>query len=336
MKIDPLIDTIKRSIVTGTAKPVRIIDRTLLLDIIEDDSKCKPKYKSLKDLKGRERLKAVLTNIKTFLKYISTSAYFNFIVIVTVLVIAALSLIVMFSFFLNQIVLHNPDQYVNDRGTLVFNQPLATEHYMFLLNSSDLWADSGIEVIKGDRVKITVSGSFYSDVEELYRAACDNDTLKYSYFHKLDASGAFDKNALHPNVPFGALLYRIEAPAGAKLPVDSIPFIEETRDDDTHEITFIAPKSGILHFTVNDIYLTPKVVNNLYKENIPNDSIMTKTKMNDYLSNLEEYGDKMGRKWFDDNCGEMLINVKITRDITKKNDIPFYDKIFIYLMRLFD
>lgn len=332
MKIDPLIDTIKRSIVTGTARPVCIVDRTLLLDIIEDSDKPKPHYVSLKGLGWRKMPRAIFSNVKEFLKYISTSPYFNFIVLISALVMAALSLVAMFSFFLSQILLSTPNQYVNDRGTLVFTQPLATEHYMFLLNTADLWADSGIEVIKGDRVKITVSGSFYYDIAELAEASRENSTLLYSYFHKLDGRVDREKYSLRPDIPFGALLYRVQAPAGSTLPADSIPNVPEIRDETTHEISFVAPCSGILHFTVNDIYLTKEIIEGFAKDN---PKAMSEAKKLEYLDTLNLYGDKIARKWFDDNCGEMLINVKITRDITKNDNIAFYDKVFIYFMRLF-
>lgn len=327
MKFEALIDSIKQSIASGVSTPIRIEDRSFLFDIVSKRSKARPKYVSLKGLKGFALMNAILHNVKSFLSYLFHSPYINFIILVSTIVLSLLLLIVMISFFLGQVILPSPNHHINDRGTLVFNQPLATDHYMFLLNSADLWADSGIGVIKGDMVDITVSGSFYSKICNLYDAALNNDTTKYNYYHKgNDRSGS----SIRPELPFGALLYRIQRPGSRYSRFDPIHQHTEYRDNDSHKISFIAAESGILHFAVNDIVIT--------EDGIPvyvADSLINKCDSAAYKSGLERYGDRMGKKWFDDNCGELLINVKVTRNVAKKSDIPFHDKVFISLMRLF-
>lgn len=260
---------------------------------------------------------------------------------------AALLLVAMISFFLSEVILPDSSQYVNDRGSLVFNQPLATEHYMFLLNSADLWADSGIEVVKGDKVDITVSGSFYSDIGELRNACVDNTSLLYDYFHKISKNTPGNRYVLSPEKPFGALLYRIERPVNLSLPLDSVPYIKEKRNEDTHEISFVAPTSGILHFSVNDIVLDKHKVDliredagvaHLHKSASRIKSELYKDSVRNAVTNTGDTitRDQLARAWFRDNCGELLINVRVTRDVAKKSSLPFYDKAFIFLMRIFN
>lgn len=333
MKLEALIDSIKQSIATGISTPVRIVERTFLLDVVSQDGAPAPEYLPLTGSGGMDRLRRIRANIRAFLSYVFHAPYFNFIILLSGIVITLLLLVAMISFFLSQVILPNPKQYVNDRGTLVFNQPLATEHYMFLLNSANLWADSGIEVIKGDKVQITVSGSFYSDIDELCQAAAENSVLRYNYFHKSNRISNINRYLLDPGMPFGALLYRIERPTSASLPPDSIPPIRETRDLSTHAISFVAPSSGIMHFAVNDIVLTDKNIRSLAAD--PSQAHLN-VDTAAFLGNYGLWGGRMSRKWFDDNCGELLINVKVTRDVTRKSDIPFYDKIFISSMRVLE
>lgn len=340
MKFEALIDSIKQSIVTGISTPVRIVERTFLLDIIAVRSNTRPQYKSLTGVKKFGLIKAIFFNIKTFLKYLFHSTYFNFIILLSAVVMSIVMLIAMISFFLSQVIMPTTNQFVNDSGTLVFNQPLATQHYMFLLNSADLWADSGIEVIEGDHVEITVSGSFYSDIDNLCNAALQNDTTQYIYFHKhhllnlanIEKTTAINPFSLDSLIDFGALLLRIEQPID-NLPINYVPDSKTQyihRDHGAHKISFDAQTSGILHFAVNDIPLTDSTIDAMKKEKyFKNDT----TSYKDYKANLEKYGDQFARKWFDDNCGELLINVTVSRDITKKPQIPFHDKIFIVCMR---
>lgn len=340
MKFEALIDSIKQSIATGISTPVRIVERTLLLDVISENTLPGPRYIPLKSAKGLEWIKAIIHNIKAYLIYISHSPYLNFIILLSAVVVSLLLLVAMISFFLSQVILPNPNQYVNDRGTLVFNQPLATEHYMFLLNSTDLWADSGIELIKGDKVEITVSGSFYSDIGGLCDSTIANSCLKYKYFHqnpkiKEKEKTDISKYLICETEAIGALLLRIHRPVAISWPLDSCPAIKGiTRNENTHEISFVAPTSGILQFAVNDILLTSKErIDSIAKE-LP-DLIQPSDTSNLHLY-LDKYRYNMVRKWFDDNCGELLINVKVSRNVAKKANIPFYDKIFISLMRILD
>lgn len=333
MKYEALIDSVKQSIATGISTPVCLVEKTFLLDVVAGKESGGKKYISLRGKTKREKVRAILSNCKTFFSNIARSHYVNFLILLSSIVLTVLLLIAMISFFLSQVLLPNPNQYVNDRGTLVFNQPLATEHYMFLLNSANLWADSGIEVIKGDNVQITASGSFYSDIYDLSDCASSNSRLRYKYFHQHHENSDINKYLLCPEKPFGTLLFRIERPVTEALPLDSVPLVKERRNESTHEITFDAPTSGILHFAVNDIVLTKDNIRSIARD--PSQAHLNVDEEL-FLNKMDSLNEKIACNWFDDNCGELLINVKVTRNVAKKNNIQFYDKMFIYCLRLID
>lgn len=328
MKLQALIDSIKQSIATGISTPVKIVERSFLLDIVTERSKTKLHYLSLRDMKGLHLVKAILHNIRAFMIYIFHSPYLNFLILLSTFVSTILLLIAMISFFLSQVILPKSNQYVNDSGTLVFDQPLATEHYMFLLNSANLWADSGIEVIKGDNVLITVSGSFYSDIDELCDAAKDNIRLRY---YNLPKNESVNKYILDKDKNFGDLLVRIQRPGDTSMQLKDISKVKENSDERRRTISFVAPESGILQFSVNDILLDPNKAALIATDPEQKHLRIDTTYFNRKYKISEE---RASRQWFDDNCGELLINVKISRNIAKRPDIPFYDKIFISSMRI--
>lgn len=76
-------------------------------------------------------------------------------------------------FYVQNVLLYQSDMHVNEFGSFV-RRSCNSEYAMFLFDTSEPWAASGIQVQKGDRVLVSASGSFHTNMYELIEAAHSN------------------------------------------------------------------------------------------------------------------------------------------------------------------
>lgn len=143
----------------------------------------------------------------------------------------------------------------NAKGAIRAQLPAGKEYVMFLFNTSELWADSGIELRKGDRIKINISGSFHPSVGDLKEDAASNNPYPEMTWIR---SGTANRNisqlsssCISKEHPFGSFLYRI-APVSSDSLEDkdsSIRAWDMRNAEKFHPVKH----NGILQFCVNDI-----------------------------------------------------------------------------------
>lgn len=245
-------------------------------------------------------------------------------------------------------------------------QPCGIESCVYLYNTAQPWTNTGINIVKGDEVRISASGAFYGRVFDLVNSAEKNDTLPFSL---INPSVKDNSQSLRiPNLVelcmynkkdavFGSLLYQIKK--------DNETIIYDSRDDnddnphiiqDNHErdesFSFTARHSGELYVSINDIYLSDKVL--VLLRDMPNDTIsqhleiekvdITKVNNNPIFNEgltwvgnnaLDEsvkkklaklyalvHSDSLFRKyWFEDNLGEILLNITVNRNVIPNNNV---------------
>ena len=202
-------------------------------------------------------------------------------------IIAAIALVIlMFVFFIREELFFPKQNSINSQGTITISQPAAVEHNMFLLNSAKVWANTGISVIKGDVVTITVSGSFYGSVADVVESAKKNVRYRYSVndfrtdgntIHNYKDDKTIEKFCVYGRAPsdtlsdnaarFGSLLIQIHeecaehafmndtnAPKGEKQKIIQVPPQQKYTKKDFEPFSFVAESSGILYVMVNDVY----------------------------------------------------------------------------------
>ena len=76
-------------------------------------------------------------------------------------------------FYIQNVLLFKADLQVNNFGAFV-RQSYNSEYAMFLFDASEPWAASGIQVQKGDKLFISASGAFHTNIYELINAADSN------------------------------------------------------------------------------------------------------------------------------------------------------------------
>lgn len=275
----------------------------------------------------------------------------NAVILYAGLITTVSMIVVMVVFFIKDILLFPADNNINSHGTVTMAQPCGVEHNVLLVNSAEFWAETGIRVVKGDKVRIAASGAFYGQLVDMHDAALDNKVRRFppDNFHwkkELKTVGTGKEKSVTQfcvygrngttdlNARFGSLIYQIK-PEGKK-PVSSnsgLPHKEifqiEPKKDGPYE--FRAAHSGVLCFAVNDIFLDDEAVlkavitqdSLAYVSNPDSKDLLLETKTIERLvkDTTGEEHDMFVRNiisqnrsmWYDDNIGEILLNVNIER-----------------------
>lgn len=148
----------------------------------------------------------------------------------------------------------------------------------FLFNTAELWANSGIQVQKGDVISIHSSGSAHTAIHHLYESADKNYRPEEEYF---DANGqrlkeesprdkARRKYRIISNLPNSALVMQVYDGNGR-------PQLRPNNEDENskknfyyiaqHRENIIINEGGTLYFAVNDIVLDSATISKMKKDN---------------------------------------------------------------------
>lgn len=204
-------------------------------------------------------------------------------------------------------------------ATYVKNEDKEVIYWLF--NTADLWANSGIEVKKGDELTIRASGASYTAIHHLVDSSRDNG-IPYDEWVGTDGQKKTTrrdslrvKHRISKTSDEGILLMQV---ISAKNQNNNNDWVK--RDDISKwfltkgDIEVIGKErrnlkisqDGILHFAVNDIVLTDEVLNKMYEENLKllDDSLKGKWKKPLQIQNLTNIFDSIGDKYkVCDLCG---------------------------------
>jgi len=282
-------------------------------------------------------------------KWLYCSPRFNFVVLAASVVGCISLLVSIFAFYINDVLFFNNQTTINRCGALVTRQACGVDHYMYLFNTANLWSDTGIEVLEGDRVRISGSGAFYSDILDMKRAADKNRKPRYLlsnvsypltdtlFNREEEAKGAKFCMYAAKDAVYGSLLYQIigetQQPQTRydkekKNPIRQVAINRKGRLDDNF---FEARESGVLHVAVNDIYLDAITVDSIRETKDSDDNLRSQLEIfaKDSLMSAER-----ARVWFNDNCGDILLNVTIERRSGYNPYTSLMERVYVRLYRL--
>lgn len=297
-----------------------------------------------------------------------SSSGINIVILTFVTIFGIVSLIYILMFLIRDVVLAPNNAYINPKGVISVTQPCYETQSFFLLNAATYWTPTDIHVTEGDQVYISASGSMYSDIGDVIDAASENQKLIYkrSGFgtvipDSLDTAdvqyciyGRYKKdrtNNVYTDARFGSLLYQIAQPHGG--PID---YNTDDKPNEVHQVNFYnkcrkskiynfkAEKSGTLYLTFNDILLDEATIDALIRDQPQgiwadiDTSIISKMGKKVSVQNIKDaivkyIGDP--QIWFQDNIGEILVNIRIEKNIWK-SDMKWYKKIACSLYRYVD
>lgn len=289
----------------------------------------------------------------------------RFLLIAATLILALSLVLGAFIFFIGDVLLYRPQVRINAQGAFIPTNSCGREYALFMFNSADVWADTGIQLRCGDRIKISASGGFHSSISRLHDAARENYRPRYSWYdsHTRDAGANIDgsgtENCIYtgPDAYFGSILYQIGPEAvecACENEAEEGSAIRQLSRRDGSAFREVI-ENGILRFTVNDIYLTDRVIERLERHNrmlvgsrtadgrlsderlcIPYDSTARRLIAEETLQLYfvtpdstslciagkefrDHFRDPDRRKvWFEDNVGEILLNIEIQRKLTSR------------------
>lgn len=292
-----------------------------------------------------------------------SSSGINLVIGSMVLVTTIIALLYILTFLTKEVVLSPNNARINDKGVITVDQPCLETHSFFLLNAANFWTPTDIQINNGDRVYITASGSMYSDISDMHKAAIENKTLKYArsilgayktvendtigvqycIYGRYNNDNFYDfwffklRKCLSKHPRFGSLLYQIGSPHKGYVPynTDNNPrAIQQINlDRSNNEFVFKAKKSGILYLTFNDVLLDITTLGRIHNDSINQERVGLK--MCEELKRVKIFHDKDIKDeqiWFKDNLGEVLINVRIEKSI-RRSDLPLYKKPVVRVYR---
>ena len=76
--------------------------------------------------------------------------------------------------YMKDVLMSKNELYVNSAGAFTPKKTIGREYGIYLFNTAELWANSGIRITKGDEVRISYSGAFHSSYSDLLDGARDN------------------------------------------------------------------------------------------------------------------------------------------------------------------
>ena len=222
-----------------------------------------------------KRLFEILENPRAMWKVIASL----FVIVGVFFIGLALVVLVVKSFYPYNVIKTNPYG-----ATIIKNEDKEVIYWLF--NTAELWANSGIEVKKNDRITIRASGAANTAIHYLVDGASDDCQPEFSWvgtegLERNTGHSAFrGKFRLVPDAPFGKLLMQIIPVSKQKERGEWIK--ESTYIDGTNEkgeqnqiftigkerIELVIPCDGVLHFAVNDVVMSDKNIKDMYLESM--------------------------------------------------------------------
>lgn len=222
-----------------------------------------------------KRLFEILENPRAMWKVIASL----FVIVGVFFIGLALVVLVVKSFYPYNVIKTNPYG-----ATIIKNEDKEVIYWLF--NTAELWANSGIEVKKNDRITIRASGAANTAIHHLVDGASDDFQPGFSWV----GTEGLERNTGHsafrgqfrlvPDAPFGKLLMQIIPVSKQKNREDWIK--SSTYIDDTDEkgeknqiftigkerIELVVPCDGVLHFAVNDVVMSDKNIKDMYLKSL--------------------------------------------------------------------
>ena len=208
-----------------------------------------------------------------------------------------------------------------------------------MFNASEPWTNTGIQLLKGDKMRMRVSGGFFSDALGLYEAAqwnfkpyyewismSNNDATNHKFVwpfvnNKENINNKKDSRLICEETEFGDLIYRI---GNEEYDDDKIHYLNKNRSNFRYYFDEIQ-ESGYLLLSINEVKQDATLGSG--PQNY--DSIMfsfkeKNTKYYNYhkemIGDEKAFGEFIHSAWsindnYKDNIGQILVAVEIQRKL---------------------
>lgn len=251
----------------------------------------------------------------------------RFVLIIATLLFSA-AFVLRYSFlYLKDVLFYNSEVQVNKSGVLMHKAPQNIEYALFLFNTSDLWADTGIRIAKDDYIRISISGAFHSSFGDLVSDARNNNPspeVRWIDPNTLDRSSEkrtqkdkdqwciYNKYRKDSSAVLGDVLFSIAPEYVSDYPLDSLILDSAlVWKQNKHTKLFPAGRSGILRLAVNDIYFKDSCAIADYAKKNDKRYGNTKFDAEEIVRNARHDSVDFRKIFYIDNVGQMLVCVEI-------------------------
>lgn len=338
MKRSSIIDTIQTSLLQESRRSIRIVSSRFFLDIVGNrDEKA-----SESDEQGGGLLGGLLQRISRY--FGGWWRTISFVLLITALFASVVFTIHGVVFFIKDILFFSEKPIVNHSGAIIPQRSCNREQVIFYFNTADMWVNTGIQLRKGDKIRISHSGSFHSDILDIYNNTTNNDKLTYPYYPQAkqytDVDNCLYNTTNRKDLTFAERLkdYLGLDKTKSRQPyfgsviwqINNENFVVDAHNSHVHQIEaqdaekFIRIRdNGELFLSVNDIYLSDRVIESLSHTPSYSDSYIlfgaeriyflpeNAERLKSLCDNYPEYR----TMWFRDNMGSMLICIEIHRRV---------------------
>lgn len=255
------------------------------------------------------------------------SKIFNFSMLIFAIIVGLVFVINSSVYFIKDVLNSRNDCKITPEGAIVAYMDGDKEFYLFLFNASEPWTNTGIQLLKGDKMRMRVSGGFFGDALGLYEAVQWNFKPYYDWVSMND-NGTTDhkKDSLLicKEVNFGDLIYRIGNEENTDAP---IRYLNKNRNDCFNYYDDVQ-ENGYLLLSINE----DKQDERNTQWSWPQDSDSIKSYFEKKYSEYYDYhkkmiGDSKGAfdkfihsAWnnndkYKDNIGQILVAVEVQRKL---------------------
>lgn len=210
------------------------------------------------------------------LKRIERNKHWRFFMIISLFFMMLVLVVGYAIYFINDVILYESEFFINEQGSFNPRKSLDSEYGLYLFNTSDIWANSGIQVNKKDKIKISISGGFNSSIKGVIDGAKDNLKINHSWLYSdsiynnktkrfkticdinqmdycLSKGESNNRTLRKEKYDFGTILYTIQPESNN---ISNYPLTVDNKDLKKWipKNKFIRAKnSGYLYFAVNDL-----------------------------------------------------------------------------------
>lgn len=272
------------------------------------------------------------------------SKIFNFSILIFAIIIGLAFVINSSVYFVKDVLCSKNGCRITSEGAIAAYMNGDKEFYLYMFNASEPWTNTGIQLLKGDKMRMRVSGGFFSDALGLYEAAQWNFKPYYDWI-SMNNNDATNEKFIWPftnnnkttdnekdsrliceEANFGDLIYRI---GNEEYDDDKILYLNKNRSNFRYYFDEVQ-ESGYLLLSINEVKQEKQNTNLSWPQD--RDSIKNSFREKDTL--YYKYHEKMindstvafdkfiHSAWnnndnYKDNIGQILVAVEIQRKLDK-------------------
>lgn len=264
------------------------------------------------------------------------SKIFNFSILAFSIIVGLVFVVNSGVYFVKDVLNSKNDCRITPEGAIVTYVSGDKEYYLYVLNASEPWTNTGIQLLEGDKMRMRVSGGFYSDVLGLYEAAqwnfkpyydwvsmSNDDATNHKFIwpfinNKKNTNNKKDRRLICEETEFGNLIYRIGNEEDSD---DKVHCLNKNRNNFRYFFDEVQ-ESGYLLLSINEVKRDKRKAQDYARieESIKAKDTMYYNYHKKMIGDNKAFDEFIHSAWnnndnYKDNIGQILVSVEIQRKL---------------------